>query len=162
MIRLDTQAADQNSRLALIIFNLSTMRQMELWREAMTSILGRIPDAEDVLIIAAIQATGGEKLLSAAEQASFRNLSTDIPYDILTSCNVLSIAAWTGINRETVRRRSNRMIEEGLLVKNNGSLHVSDAVMRSPVAREAVHKQLSSLRSTLHRLQAIGVLIETG
>lgn len=139
MVKMDADAANQNSRLALIILNAFTMRQMELWREVMTLIVGRVPDAEDVMIVGAIQSIGGEKLLRQSLDASFRDLSTELPYEHLTTCNLASIADATGMNRETVRRRTNRMIEEGLLVKAAGSLHVAEAVMQLPVVRKVVH-----------------------
>lgn len=160
MVKMDANAVDRNSRLALIILNAFMMRQMELWREAVTAILGRVPDAEDVMIVGAIQSIGGEKLLRQTLEESFRDLGTELPYDQLTACNLASIADATGMNRETVRRRTNRMIEEGLLIKTDGSLHVAETVMQSPVARQVVHKQLASMQMTLRRLTLLGVLSE--
>lgn len=161
MVEMDASAVDQNSRLALVIINAFTMRQMELWREAAAAVLGRVPHAEDVLIVGAIQSIGGEKLLRETLEPTFRDLSTDLPYERLTTCNLASIAAATGINRETVRRRSNRMVEEGLLIKADGSFHVAESVLRLPVVREVIHKHLASMQMTLHRLRRLGVIAES-
>lgn len=160
MVRMDADAANQNSRLTLIILNAFTMRQMELWREGLAAIIGRVPDPDDVMIVGAIQSTGGEKLLRQVLDEDQRDLDNEMPYENLGTCNLASIAATTGINRETVRRRTNRMVDEGLLINADGSLHVADAVLQLPVVRQVVHKQLASMEMTLHRLRRLGVLAE--
>ena len=160
MVKMDADATNRNSRLALIILNAFTMRQMELWREAVKIILGRVPDVEDVMIVGAIQSIGGEKLLRQSLDASLRDLSNELPYEHLAVCNLASIAGATGMNRETVRRRTNRMIKEGLLIEVDGSLHVAEAVMQLPIARNVVHKQLASMQMALRRLNLLGVLSE--
>jgi hypothetical protein len=157
MVKMDAEAIDENSRLALVILNAFTMRQMELWRDAAAAVIGRVPHAEDVMIVGAIQSIGGEKLLRQMGELSARDLGTELPYEQLTTCNLASIAAATGINRETVRRRSNRMVEEGLLIRTDGSFHVAESVLKLPVVREVVHKQLASMQMALHRLRLLGV-----
>lgn len=112
------------------------------------------------MIVGAIQSTGGEKLLRQVLDEDQRDLDNEMPYENLGTCNLASIAATTGINRETVRRRTNRMVDEGLLINADGSLHVADAVLQLPVVRQVVHKQLASMEMTLHRLRRFGVLAE--
>jgi hypothetical protein len=159
MIRLDTAAADQNSRLVLVVLNAATMRQMEVWRDAMASAIGRTPDPEDVMIVGAIQSIGGEKLLREVLREDLRSPCASLPHERLTVCNVASIAATTNINRETVRRRTNRMVKEGLLTRTDGSLRVAETVMQLPLAQEAVRKQLASFQMTYTRLHRLGVIV---
>ncbi len=158
MIELDAGAANVNSRLALVILNASTMRQMEHWRYAIATVIGRIPDCDDVMIVGAVLSIGSEKLLRANLATELRNMDNVLPYDRLTACSVASIAATTDINRETVRRRVARMISDGLLVRDNGSVRLAPGILQLPVARDVVHRQLGSLQMTVERLCRLGII----
>jgi biotin operon repressor len=107
---VDAAAADRNSRVTGIRLAILMMRLMEQWR------LGR-HDAENALILVAVIAITSEKLVRAGLTPTQRSLEEFLPLSRLQGCNVSSIAAATGINRETVRRRVQKLMDEGALIR---------------------------------------------
>ena len=107
---IDEDRATANSRMTAIRAATMLMRSMELWR------LGRL-DPQNVLIILAVISITSEKLMRAQLDPKYHALSTYLPLEQLQGCNVASIAAATGLNRETVRRRVHDLIGGGSLIR---------------------------------------------
>jgi len=158
MLVVDQSAVDAKSRLVLIALNLLTMRQMEYWREAVGRIVGRTPDADEIMIIGAVQSIGAERLLRSALPHDLQDLRSRLPASELTVCNFSSIAAATSMNRETVRRKSRRLITDGLLIMEEGTIRVAPDVLALPIARDVVQRQVSALQSTLENFRRWGIL----
>src|SRR5690349_9628825 len=95
---IDEERANANSRITAIRAAIMLMRSMELWRR------DRL-DPQNVLIILAVISITSEKLMRTQLDAKYHALDIYLPLDQLQGCNVASISAATGLNRETVRRR---------------------------------------------------------
>src|SRR5690349_23486071 len=106
---IDEDQANAKSRITAIRAAIMLMRSMELWR------LGRL-DPQNVLIILAVISITSEKLMRGHLDANYHALDIYLPLEQLQGCNVASIAAATGLNRETVRRRVQDLIAQGSLL----------------------------------------------
>lgn len=160
-VRIDPATTDEESRLALVALSALTMRQMEVWRQAIGAVLGKSPDHDEIMIIGGVLTTSAEKLLRMKLPNQFHHLESPLPYELLTKCNHASIAATTGINRETVRRKVRRLQQKGILIREDKSLRLAHGILQLPVSREAVHIQLQALQRTISQLMRIGVLRQT-
>lgn len=138
-LALDEKAARAASRVTAIRLAVLVSRCMELWR-------GNRRDSVTALIILAVIAITSEKFTRLALEGDRRTLDTYLPLEALQSCNVASIAAATGLNRETARRRVRNLIEEGLLIRTkSGEIALSPDRVNQPEALELVRKQLDAV-----------------
>jgi hypothetical protein len=128
---VDEAMAHAWSRLSSIRLSMFTLRVMENWR-------GLVDDFEKMLILIAVAAINGEKFTRGAEiDHELWNVRIQFPDDLVRSCNISSIAAATGFNRETTRRKVNELIEAGLLDRSHrgllrykpGSIHGEDMLL---------------------------------
>lgn len=155
---IDHGGAEAKSRLVLVLLTTLTMRLMERWRQGIGEVLGHPPDYETTMIIGAIVSINGEKLIRSELEPTLHALKNPLPYDLLSSCNVSSIAEATGLNRETVRRKVNRLISAGLLIKEKHSLHIAHGLLQLPVASETIDVQLRAVARTANQLERLEVL----
>ena len=136
---IDPEGADRNSRVTGIRLAILLTRLMEQWR------LGRF-DAENALIIVAVIAITSEKLVRAGLTETQRSLEEYLPLARLQGCNVSSIAAATGINRETVRRRVRRLMDEGALIRTDaGEIALPPDRVNDETALTLVRRQLEAV-----------------
>jgi len=105
---IDDVQAGANSRLVAIRLTMLTLRCMENWRR-------NVRDYDQAMILVAIVAISAERLTRTELDLEDRKLETPIPEDELAPCNVSSIAAATGLNRETARRKVNELVKAGFL-----------------------------------------------
>ena len=110
---IDSAAADANSRLTGIRLAVLTTRLMELWRRGTR-------DSDTAMIMVAIAAITAERFTRAGLTDDQKSLDWAMPLDRLAPCNVSSIAAATGLNRETARRRVNALVKAGALIRSEG------------------------------------------
>jgi hypothetical protein len=136
---IDEDQAEANSRLTAIRLAGLVTRCMELWR------LGRL-DGETVLIITAVISITSEKFTRSGLPARYRSLEEYLPLEQLQGCNVASIAAATGLNRETTRRRVEALVRGGSLIRrDSGDIALPPAEVATGAALELVRKQLEAV-----------------
>lgn len=136
---IDEDRANANSRITAIRAATMLMRSMELWRR------DRL-DPQNVLIILAVISITSEKLMRAHLDPKYRALNIYLPLEQLQGCNVASIAAATGLNRETVRRRVQDLIGGGSLIRTDaGEIALPPRNVNQDSALELVRRQLEAL-----------------
>jgi hypothetical protein len=157
--RINERAAEESSRLVLVSFTSLSMRLMEHWRTLIAQVSGKMPDYERTMILGAIITISTEKLIRAELEPNLRNLLFPLPTGMLATCNVTSIAAAVGLNRETVRRKVNELIEDELVSRTeNGGLQIGPGLLELPILRETLLAQLELLRRTVNLLSDLNVL----
>jgi hypothetical protein len=161
-LRVSPTAKATKSRVALIhLLNLN-LRLMEAWRSAQTNLFGAALDCESTMILMAIVAIGAEKPFRTGDLKQFEDLSVPMDFRLLGKCNLSSIAATTGLNREMVRRRIGKLEKNGLVVREpEGGVRMADGILQQPEVRESVNTQLQSIAATVDRLQKSGLLHDT-
>ena len=110
---IDSAAADANSRLTGIRLAVLTTRLMELWRRGTR-------DSDTTMILVAVAAITAERFTRAGLSDDQKIARQLVPLEKLAPCNVSSIAAATGLNRETARRRVNALVKAGALNRLEG------------------------------------------
>jgi hypothetical protein len=150
---IDEDQAAANSRLTAIRAATMLMRSMELWRR------NRL-DPENVLIILAVISITSEKLVRGPLDPKYHDLSTYLPLEQLQGCNVASVAAATGLNRETVRRRVRDLIGAGSLIRTEaGEIALPPEKVNEDSALELVRRQLEAVTRFANDSLRDGVLI---
>ncbi len=136
---IDSEVAAANSRLTGIRLTVLTTRMMELWRRGTR-------DVDTAMIMVAVAAITAERFTRAGLSEGMKALDQTIPLDMLAPCNVSSIAAATGLNRETARRRVNALIKAGALVRlEGGEIVFPTGYMQNPENAILVRKLLEAV-----------------
>jgi hypothetical protein len=150
---VDEARADANSRLTGIRLTMLTLRCMENWRQD-------VDDCEKALILVAVIAISGERFTRGEDlEEELKSLRTIFPQDRLPKCNISSIAAATGLNRETARRKVNELIEAGYLVRSaGGMISFASGILQRASTIDLVRKQLDAVARTANELMRDGVL----
>jgi len=138
-ITIDKQAAAAMSRLTAIRLALLTSRAMENWRAG-------VGDNESAMILLAVVAITGERLTRADLPEDLRSVETPLPPGYAAGCNISSIAAATGLNRETSRRKVSSLIERGFLCRSDqGEIGFPAARQQDPETLEFLMRQLEAV-----------------
>ena len=138
--------SEANSRLTAIRLTMLTMRWMEKWRR-------NVRDYDSAMILVAVVAITAERLTRTSLEDELKRLSEPMPAEKLAPCNVSSIAAATGINRETTRRKVDALIRSGFLVKSaEGVISFRPGHLQQDYIHELVRAQLDSLVRTVNDL----------
>lgn len=149
---MDERTRIAQSRVTFIRLVGLQMRLMELWREAAGG-------HQEALVQMAVGAINGDRLTRVALDPSLRSLGNPMPVTQMTKCNLSSISAGTGLNRETVRRIVNRLIDSGPLVRSaDGSIHFVDGWSQGPETERLGEAQLYEFSRTANLLLRDGVL----
>ncbi len=150
---IDEEQATANSRKTAIRAATMLMRSMELWRR------DRL-DPHNVLIILAVISITSEKLMRTQLDPKYHALSNYLPLEQLQGCNVASIAAATGLNRETVRRRVQHLIGSGSLIRtDSGEIALPPGKVNEDSALELVRRQLEAVTRFANDSLRDGVLL---
>jgi hypothetical protein len=150
---VDEAQASAKSRLTAIRSAILLTRSMEVWRR------GRM-DPETVLIILAVIAITSEKFTRAGLDEDYHPLDVYLPLEQLQGCNVASIAAATGLNRETTRRRVEALIKNGSLIRTEaGDIALPPDKVQERSAIELVRKQLDAVVRFANESLRDGVLL---
>ena len=151
-LRLNETAVVEESRIAGIRMVLLTLRMMEHWREA-------AGDYNSAMVLLAIVAVSSEKLTRAELPNDQRALRDVVDDDALTRCNISSIAAATGFNRETTRRYVNRLVNDGVLVRTeHGSVRFVQGFIQRTATAQLLGLQLEAFARTANELLRLDVL----
>lgn len=138
-LTIDKQAAAAMSRLTGIRLALLTSRAMENWRAG-------VGDNESAMILLAVVAITGERLTRAELPEPYRDVTTPLPPGFAAGCNISSIAAATGLNRETTRRKVSALIERDYLARSEqGEICFPAARQQDPATLEFLSKQLEAV-----------------
>lgn len=150
---VDERMAQAGSRVGALRIAMFTLRSMENWRTI-------VDDCEKALVMLAVGTINGERLLRAEGlEETLRDLRYELPHEYVRQCNISSVAAATGMNRETARRKVNELIEAGLLIRiGRGRLRYSPGFAQLPEVSELVRKQLDALVRVANDLMREGIL----
>ena len=153
MLSVDDEAAREKSRLVALRLASLTLRLMEIWRLPFT-------DYDSAMILLAMGVINGGKLTRTPLETEYQSLDRPIPRDRLTRSNINSIAGATGINRETTRRKINKLVEAGLIERgDNGSINFSRGFTQREEAFVIVRAQLETLSRITNELLRDEVLL---
>ena len=152
MLAIDDERASAKSRVVALRLTLMTLRLMENWQR-------HFRDPETAVLLLAIAAINGEKLLREDLEHDRQDLRNPMPVDRLTRCNINSIAVATGINRETARRKVNALADAGIVVRNDdGSVNLRSGLSQQPELIQLVRMQLETLNRVSNELVRDGAL----
>jgi len=147
-----TGNAGGESRLAGIEVALLTLRLLERWRAAAGS-------QNAAIVLLAVVAISAEKLTRAELEDEFHSLAEPVPADLLSKCNVSSIAAATGFNRETTRRYVNQLVEKGILERSaDGAIAFVPGYLQREEIADLLQVQLELLSRSANELLRLGAL----
>jgi hypothetical protein len=150
---IDEEQAAAQSRLTAIRMTLLTLRCMENWKQD-------VDDYDEAMILVAVVAITAERLTRSGLEPEMRDLGRPIPPERLARCNVSSIAAATGLNRETARRKVGALVARGLLVRSaRGAIAFTPGLLQQDSTLELVRRQLDSVVRFANDLLRDGVLI---
>ncbi len=130
--RLTHHKREENSRLFGMAFGRYFQRVCRLQLDL---VHGDIDLA--VIAGAAALATAESVMRDPATRREFASLSTVLG-DRQRGCNALSIAEATGLPRETVRRKMNRLVEMGILVRRGAG----DYIWKPGVLQSAPYQRM--------------------
>ncbi len=148
---IDDDQAQANSRLAGLRLATLTLRWMEYWRR-------NVGDYDSAMILLAVVAITAGRLLRSDLPVELRDMGKPLPEGYLARCNISSIAAATGLNRETTRRKVKELIELGYLVRlKDQSIRFRPGYLQRPQVKELVRKQLDSFTRVANELARDGV-----
>lgn len=151
-LAVDEEQACAKSRLAAHRIISMRLRLLALWRDVTGG-------HEESLIIMAVVAITGDRLFRTEVSPELRNMAHPVPRTLLGRCNISSIAAATGLNRETARRSINRLIERGILERApDRSIHFTAGRLQGSNAFRISEMQLEEFARTANALMRDGVL----
>lgn len=152
-LTIDNDATQANSRLTAIRLALLTSRAMENWRRD-------VGDNDKAMILLAVVAICGERLTRTELPEKLRSIATPLPPGLAAECNVSSIAAATGLNRETTRRKVNALLEAGYLHRSeDGEISFPIGRQQDPATLEFVRRQLEAVARFANDAIRDGVLV---
>ncbi|MGZ8285725.1 MAG: hypothetical protein ACXW27_06540 [Allosphingosinicella sp.] len=151
-LTIDKQASAAMSRLTAIRLALLTSRAMENWRAG-------VGDNESAMILLAVVAITGERLTRTDLPEAYRDVTTPLPPGYAAGCNISSIAAATGLNRETTRRKVSALVERDFLCRSEqGEISFPAARQQDPETLEFLRKQLEAVTRFANDALRDGVL----
>ncbi|HYI41064.1 MAG TPA: hypothetical protein VE053_12175 [Allosphingosinicella sp.] len=151
-LTIDKQAAAAMSRLTAIRLALLTSRAMENWRAG-------VGDNESAMILLAVVAITGERLTRTDLPEDLCSIATPLPPGYAAGCNISSIAAATGLNRETTRRRVGALIERDYLARSaSGEICFPIHRQQDPATLEFLVRQLEAVTRFANDALRDGVL----
>jgi hypothetical protein len=152
-LALDPEALAANSRLTAIRLALLTSRSMENWREG-------VGDNASAMILLAVVAISGERLTRTELPEALRSVATALPPGLAAGCNVSSIAAATGLNRETTRRKVAALVEAGHLARSGeGEISYPIGLQQDPATLDFVRRQIEAVARFANEAIRDGVLV---
>ena len=133
-----------------------TLRLMERWREHLEV------EMDEAMIILAVAVITMENFAQKSDDPSLRDIHTEVPPDLLRTCNISSIAAATGINRETARRKVKALEQAGILITaGRGSVRLSPDHVHKVRTADLLTSQLQTLVSVTNDFMTDGI-VEAG
>jgi hypothetical protein len=151
-LTLDFERLTANSRLTAIHLAMLTSRAMENWRQG-------VGDNDSAMILLAVVAITGERLTRTELPEDLRSVANALPPGFAAECNISSIAAATGLNRETTRRKVNALVEAGYLARSeDGEIGYPAGRAQDPATLDFVRRQLEAVARFANEAIREGVL----
>lgn len=151
-ISINPVQAAMKSRITAWRLISMRLRLLALWREVTGG-------HDESLILMAVIAITGDRLAAQDFKSEFGNMANPVPRKKLGRCNVSSISAATGLNRETARRVVQRLVDRGILERDNDrSIHFTKGRMQGTNAYRVSQTQLEEFVRTANALLKDGVL----
>lgn len=117
-----------------------TLRCMENWR----ALAGGYDEA---MILVAVVAITSPRLAHQNIPQEYQSLDCPLPDTEFAPCNVASIAAATGLNRETTRRKVDKLVEARFLQKEaRGNLRLRRGLVQEEATQDLIAAQLEAIR----------------
>jgi hypothetical protein len=144
---INDKEKDDQSRVTFIRLVSLQLRLIELWTESSGGF-------QEALVQLAISAIIGDRFTRGAPEMGLRNMLNPVPPALFkTRCNLSSIAAGSGLNRETVRRIVNRLIKEGRLIRlADNSINFAPGRAQSSMVQRLGQQQLEEFCRTANLL----------
>lgn len=153
VVNLSSVRASEKSRLVAIRLASLTLRCMENWRRAAGGY-------DEAMILVAVVAITSEKFIRGGLPEHLEDLRIPLPTQELGRCSASSIAAATGLNRETARRKVADLVAKGFLVKvGRSAIMFRPGILQDGGTLQLIEQQLESFRRTADSLVRDGVLI---
>lgn len=144
--------ASRKSRLAAYRLISMRLRLLEMWQQVTGG-------HNESLVMMAVIVITGDRLAGANADPKFRNMANALPKELLGRCNISSIAAATGLNRETARRVVNKLLAGGTLERSpDRSVNFAPGRMQGENALRLSQVQLDEFVRTANALIRDGVL----
>jgi len=151
-LTIDPPSFQANSRLTTIRLCMLISRCLENSRR-------NFGDGDSALILACVVAISGERLTRASLSGDLRSLATPLPPGMAGECNVSSIAAATGFNRETTRRKVKALIDSGYLRRaSGGEIALMPGVLSSESTQALAKHQIEAIARFVNEALRDGVL----
>jgi hypothetical protein len=151
-VNIDLPALEKLGRLVAIQLSHYTLRCVAIWRRY-------VEDYDEAMIIVAITSISADRLTRAELDPNTMDLANPLPRNLLSRCNVSSIAAATGINRETARRKIGRLIGRGILVRDKrGNIDFAAGLAQEQWIGKLIYQQLEASRRFTEEQLRNGVL----
>lgn len=145
--------APDKGRIAAIRLADLTLRCMENWRR----LAGGYDEA---MILVAVVAITSPRLSNRKIPEEFESLDRVLPESEFGPCNVSSIAAAVGLNRETTRRKVEKLIEGEFLRKDAvGNVRLRSGLTQEESTRALIDTQLEAIRRVSENFLRDGVFI---
>ena len=159
MLAIDKYDFDLKSRVAHVALLNLNLRLMENWRAAQVQSAREMLDYESLMIVMAVIVISAEKALRCESDAQDLSLRNKLPPEKIGRVNLSSLAAATGINRETVRRKVNKLQETGWLLRDKRDIRTITGAISPDVIHDVILTQLEAVTGTVNRLHRAGVLM---
>ncbi|WP_187107786.1 MarR family transcriptional regulator [Sphingomonas xanthus] len=125
---------------------------MEYWRR-------KLPDYETTVVLMAIISIGAGRIADAPVADALKDLNNKLPTDQLAKCNFSSVAAATNLDRQTVKRKVDRLVELGLVERvDRDNVRVEPSVGQRPFVGELATAHANAICSTTNTLIRDGIL----
>ena len=143
----------------MIFLSDFTLQFIGRWLGVLRQLSSEEADLETWLIVVSVTVIGARKFMRGGLDEGLRDLGVAMPRGQLDKCNLSTIAAATGLNRETVRRKVNWLIAAGILEKEGSrALRATSAVTGRPEVQRLVRDQIRAVRQLNDQLAAISEL----
>lgn len=151
-LSVERSLARPKSRVLGLRLVLLTLKMMENWKRD-------VEDYDDAMILVAVAAITGERILRSKQIDTFASLSTALPGANMAKCNVSSIASATGLNRETTRRRVRSLVDSGLLFRlPDRTITFAPGVLQNEETELLVFTQLDAIVKSMNELIRDGIV----
>jgi hypothetical protein len=156
-LTVDQHAAQDEGRTAALHTAVAVLRLIEGYQE----FLG--PDLDRLMIVLAVGAITAERPVKAADAPDyFSRFGTPLPSAEMTRCTALSIAAATGLPRETARRKTMALIHDGVLRRDEKvGIRVNEVLVQRPDFQKLTERQAGEIARLANALIDCGVLVRS-
>jgi len=152
MLAVNSEAADAKLRLSGFLVANQFLATSAALRRAFG--LGH----EDVLIVLTVALGNVQRMLRTPDAEGLAVSTALVEQERIIPVSRRAVARATGLPRETVRRRTNALVESGHLLEWEGGLRTARRLVLSPPIRGAIHEMLELTAGTARALLREGVI----